>query len=124
MDQLPDKEPTFVDNYNNDYDPDLEDVEAGYYRTHGYYAACGYVATNVMLDAIEQDYKNDKEVTREGIVRELLAPRTHNGVLGEWSFEENGDTNLDKISVYRVQDRHFAWDYEEDKVSAVYDVSQ
>jgi branched-chain amino acid transport system substrate-binding protein len=69
--------------------------------------AYGYEAANVLLDAIERAYNADGQVTREGVVRELFATRNYNGVLGTWSFDENGDTTLTDLSGERVQDGQF-----------------
>ena len=67
----------------------------------------GYEAANVLLDAIERAYNADGQVTREGVVRELFATRNYNGVLGTWSFDENGDTTLTELSGERVQGDQF-----------------
>ena len=69
--------------------------------------AYGYEAANVLLDAIERAFNADGEVTREGVVRELFATGNYNGVLGTWSFDENGDTTLTELSGERVQDGQF-----------------
>jgi branched-chain amino acid transport system substrate-binding protein len=69
--------------------------------------AYGYEAANVLLDAIERAYNADGQVTREGVVRELFATSNYNGVLGTWSFDENGDTTLTDLSGERVQDGQF-----------------
>jgi branched-chain amino acid transport system substrate-binding protein len=61
----------------------------------------------VLLDAIERAYNADGQVTREGVVRELFATSNYNGVLGTWSFDENGDTTLTDLSGERVQDGQF-----------------
>ena len=60
-----------------------------------------------MLDAIQRAYENDGEVTRAGVVRELLATRDYNGVLGTWSFDENGDTTLTQLSGQRAENGKF-----------------
>jgi branched-chain amino acid transport system substrate-binding protein len=72
--------------------------------------AYGYEAANVLLDAIERAYKADGEVTRQGVVRELFATRNYDGVLGTWSFDENGDTTLTELSGQRVENGEFEFD--------------
>jgi branched-chain amino acid transport system substrate-binding protein len=69
--------------------------------------AYGYEAANVLLDAIENAYNTDGEVTREGVLRELFATQNYEGVLGTWSFDQNGDTTLTELSGNRVQNREF-----------------
>jgi branched-chain amino acid transport system substrate-binding protein len=69
--------------------------------------AYGYEAANVLLDAIERAYNADGDVTREGVLREVFATQNYNGVLGTWSFDENGDTTLTELSGQRVQNGEF-----------------
>jgi branched-chain amino acid transport system substrate-binding protein len=64
----------------------------------------------VLLDAIENAYNADGEVTREGVLRELVATQDYEGVLGTWSFDENGDTTLTELSGNRVQNGEFDFD--------------
>ncbi len=71
------------------------------------YTANGYEAANVLIDAIDRAYENDGEVTREGVVRELFATRNYDGVLGTWSFDEDGDATLTEVSVERVENGEF-----------------
>ncbi len=72
--------------------------------------AYGYEAANVLLDAIERAYSADGDVTREGVLREVFATRNYNGVLGTWSFDENGDTTLTELSGQRVRNGEFELD--------------
>lgn len=60
-----------------------------------------------MLDAIERSYEADGEVTHAGVVREMFATQNYDGVLGTWSFDEDGDTDLTEISVQRVENGEF-----------------
>ena len=91
----------FVDDYNEAY-PDGPPIAA--YTTYAYEAA------NVMLDAIERAYNADDEVNRQNVLREVFATKDYEGVLGTWSFDENGDTTLTKLSVQRVEDGKFVLD--------------
>jgi branched-chain amino acid transport system substrate-binding protein len=54
------------------------------------YAASAYDATGVILEAIEQVGRPD----RDAITRAAFATRDFDGVLGRWSFDENGDIDL------------------------------
>jgi branched-chain amino acid transport system substrate-binding protein len=94
--ELPSKGQDFVQQYKDKYG---SDVEA--------YTAYGYEAANVMLDAVDRAYKADGEVTRAGVVRELFNTKDYNGVLGTWSFDENGDTTLTELSGQEVQNGKF-----------------
>jgi branched-chain amino acid transport system substrate-binding protein len=94
--ELPGKGQDFVQNYKDKYG---SDVEA--------YTAYGYEAANVLLDAIQRVYDNDGEVTREGVVRELFATSNYDGVLGTWSFDQDGDTTLTQLSGQKVENGEF-----------------
>ena len=52
------------------------------------YAAYGYEAARVVLDAISRVGRADRTAIRDAI----LATRDFDGVLGRWSFDQNGDT--------------------------------
>jgi branched-chain amino acid transport system substrate-binding protein len=94
--ELPGKGQDFVKQYKDKYG---SDVEA--------YTAYGYEAANVLLDAIDRAYKADGKVTRAGVVRELFATKNYDGVLGTWSFDENGDTTLTQLSGQKVENGDF-----------------
>ncbi len=98
--ELPGRGQDFVERYQERF-PDSE-VDA--------LTAYGYEAANVLLDAIEKAYNADGEATREGVVRELFATQNYDGVLGTWSFDENGDTTLTELSGHRVQNGEFEFD--------------
>jgi branched-chain amino acid transport system substrate-binding protein len=67
------------------------------------YAAYGYEACNVALDAIERAGKKDREAIREAV----FATKDYDGVLGKWSFDANGDTTLTQMSGNQVKDGAF-----------------
>src|SRR5215212_2470252 len=98
--ELPGRGQEFVERYQERF-PDSE-LDA--------LTAYGYEAANVLLDAIENAYNVDGEVTREGVLRELFATRNYEGVLGTWSFDENGDTTLSELSGHRVRNGEFEFD--------------
>ena len=95
--ELPGRGQDFVERYQERF-PD-SDIDA--------LTAYGYEAANVLLDAIERAYNADGEVTREGVLRELFATRNYEGVLGTWSFDENGDTTLSELAANRVENGEF-----------------
>ena len=94
--ELPEKGQEFVSQYKERYGSGPEP-----------YSANGYEAANVLLDAIDRTCENDGEVTREGVVRELFATRNYDGVLGTWSFDEDGDSTLTEVSVEKVENGEF-----------------
>ncbi len=58
------------------------------------YAAYGYESAKVILNAINKVCKNDRVAIRDAV----LATKDFNGVLGNWSFDVNGDTSLTTMS--------------------------
>jgi branched-chain amino acid transport system substrate-binding protein len=96
----------------------VEKFEKKYGEVHGY-TAYAYEAANVMLDAIERAGQ-DGEVQREEVVQEIFATKDYQGVLGTWSFDEDGDTNLTELSVNKVVNGEF----ELDRILDVEDVVQ
>lgn len=58
------------------------------------YAAYGYEAAKVAVDAINKVCKNDRVAIRDAV----MATKDYNGVLGKWSFDPNGDTSLTTMS--------------------------
>jgi branched-chain amino acid transport system substrate-binding protein len=67
------------------------------------YAAYGYEAAKVMLDAIRRAGKKDRAAIRDA----LAATRNFEGALGRWSFDANGDTTLKTMSGNTVKDGKF-----------------
>jgi branched-chain amino acid transport system substrate-binding protein len=67
------------------------------------YAAYAYEATKAALDAIRRAGKKDRNTVREAV----LATKEYDGVLGRWSFDQNGDTTLTTISGREIKDRKF-----------------
>ncbi|HZZ27421.1 MAG TPA: branched-chain amino acid ABC transporter substrate-binding protein [Pirellulales bacterium] len=58
------------------------------------YAIYSYEATNAALEAIRKAGKKD----RAAIIEAAFAIKDFPGALGNWSFDENGDTTLHKLS--------------------------
>lgn len=64
------------------------------------YAAYGYESAKVLIGAINQVCKNDRDAIRAAV----LNTKNLNGVLGQWSFDANGDTSLKVMSGNTVKD--------------------
>lgn len=69
------------------------------------YAAYGYEAAKVVLAAIEHASTKD----RAGVLAEIGATKDFNGVLGRWSFDQNGDTTLRTMSGNTVKNGAFSF---------------
>jgi branched-chain amino acid transport system substrate-binding protein len=69
------------------------------------YAASAYDACHVVLEAIDRIGAKD----RAAITRAVLATRDHDGLLGRWSFDANGDITLRRTSRLTVANREFAF---------------
>lgn len=67
------------------------------------YAVYAYEAAKVALRAIDDAGKKD----RRAIADAALAIKDFEGALGTWSFDENGDTDLSKMSGITVVDGKF-----------------
>jgi branched-chain amino acid transport system substrate-binding protein len=69
------------------------------------YAAYGYEAASVVLDAIKRTGRKDRAAIRDA----MLATKDFDGVLGKWSFNANGDTSLTAMSINQVKDGKFTY---------------
>jgi branched-chain amino acid transport system substrate-binding protein len=67
------------------------------------YAAYGYEAAKVALDAIQRAGKADRGAIRDAI----FATQNYAGVLGTWSFSNTGDTSLTAMSGRQVKSGKF-----------------
>lgn len=67
------------------------------------YAAYGYDATMAVLKAIERAGRKD----RAAIIAAVAGTKDHDGVLGTWSFDENGDTTLRTMSGNIIEQGQF-----------------
>jgi len=70
------------------------------------YAAYGYEAANAALEGIRRANSKD----RAGILTAVAGLRDFEGVLGTWSFDENGDTSLRTMSGNTVDAGAFKFD--------------
>ena len=67
------------------------------------YAVYGYEAARVVLAAVKEvGSKNRSQITKSALNMENF-----DGALGEWEFDENGDTTLDSLSVSVVREGRF-----------------
>ena len=89
--QLPPEGREFVKGYRVEYgrEPDP-------------YAAYGYEAMALVLDAIERAGGRGED--RSAVLDELLATTDRDSILGTYSIGSTGDTTLDAIAGYRVED--------------------
>ncbi|MDQ3703709.1 MAG: branched-chain amino acid ABC transporter substrate-binding protein [Chloroflexota bacterium] len=72
------------------------------------FAPFGYEAARVALHAIEQAGRKDREAIRAAVAVTSSADLPEPHILGDWTFDENGDTSLVSISVQDLQD---GWTY-------------
>jgi len=75
--------------------------EREYGRPPGPYAAYGYEAMALVLDAIERAGSEAED--RRAVLGELYDTEDRDSVLGTYSIEPTGDTTLDAIAGYRVE---------------------
>ena len=47
---------------------------------------------------------------RQAVVEEVFATEDYEGVLGTWSFDEDGDTSLTELSIQTVENGEFKLD--------------
>jgi branched-chain amino acid transport system substrate-binding protein len=69
------------------------------------YALYGFEAAKVVLKAIGKVCRNDREAIREAV----LSTQNYQGLLGEWSFDPNGDTTLTLYGGFQV--KNGVWEY-------------
>jgi branched-chain amino acid transport system substrate-binding protein len=69
------------------------------------YAVYGYVAMQVVLDAVRRAGVKDREAIRAAIA----ATEQRGGLLGDWRFDEHGDTTLTTMSGNVVKGDDFAF---------------
>ncbi len=67
------------------------------------YAAYGYEAAKVVIDAVGKAATKD----RAGILASIAGTKDFNGALGTWSFDANGDTTLRTMSGNMVENGAF-----------------
>jgi branched-chain amino acid transport system substrate-binding protein len=82
----------------------VADYEAKYGKLTEPYSIYGYETMNVLLKAIEDVCAKGGDPSDRTQVRDaVFAIKDFNGVLGTWSFDQNGDTTLSDMTVYQVK---------------------
>ena len=66
------------------------------------FAPFGYEAAKVALSAIQRAGTKDREKIREAVAATGTAQIQGDHILGEWKFDQNGDTSLVTISVQKL----------------------
>ncbi len=82
----------------------LKAYEAKYGKLTEPYAIYGYEAMNVLLQAFENVCAaGGNPADRATVNKAVFAIKDFQGVLGTWSFDANGDTNLTDMTVWQVK---------------------
>jgi branched-chain amino acid transport system substrate-binding protein len=68
------------------------------------YAAYGYEAAAVVLEALRVMGKKDREAVRNAVVG---TKNFDKGLLGKWSFDADGDTTLQPLTVTTIEKGKF-----------------
>jgi branched-chain amino acid transport system substrate-binding protein len=90
--QLQGRGKEFYENYKKKYNAEPEA-----------YAVYGYEAARVVLEGIKRAGKKDRAAITDAITN----LRDFDGVLGKWSFDQNGDTSLKVMAVEEIKDGKF-----------------
>jgi branched-chain amino acid transport system substrate-binding protein len=77
----------------------FEDFEAEYGEPHPY-TIYGYEAMSLILDAIEG--LGDEGGDRQAVIDALFATKGRESVVGTYDIDENGDTTITDVGIYRV----------------------
>lgn len=75
-----------------------------YGKQPGAYAVYGYEAAAVVLEALRKVGKKDREEVRKAV---LATKDFDKGLLGKWSFDANGDTTFQQLTVATVEQGKF-----------------
>jgi len=99
FDQLPEKGQQFIHDY-----------AARYGTPFSPYAPYGYEVMNVLLQGIENICAAGGDPTdRETVRAAVFDIRDFSGVLGTWSFDENGDISITEMTFYKVENGEYAY---------------
>ena len=102
-DQLTGKGAEFIKNYNAKYPNNPPEA----------YTAYGYEAASVVLNAIEKASATnpaDMAALRAAVLKAIGETKDYQGVLGTWSFNQEGDTSLTAMSGNIVKGGKFQFD--------------
>jgi branched-chain amino acid transport system substrate-binding protein len=68
------------------------------------YAAYGYEAAKVFLEAVKKVGRKDREELRKAV---LATKDFTAGILGKWGFDANGDTTMQVLTISEIKDGSF-----------------
>lgn len=68
------------------------------------YAVYGYESGKAVLEAVKKVGKKDRNAIRDAV---LATKDFTAGAIGKWSFDENGDTTLEQLTISRVEGGEF-----------------
>lgn len=81
----------------------LEKYKEKYKTDPEAYAVYGYEAAKVFLEAVKKLGKKDREELRKAVI----GTKDYSGALGTWSFDANGDTTLQELTISQIVDGKF-----------------
>ena len=89
----------------------IKEYQAAYGQAAGAYSASAYVATMVLIDAIAKAARQNggKMPTREQVLDMLRGTSNFASILGVFSFDQNGDTTLKIVSVWKAEKKRWTF---------------
>lgn len=89
----------------------IKEYQAAYGQAAGAYSASAYVATMVLVNAIAKAVRENggKMPSRDQVLDMLRGTNDFSSILGVFSFDENGDTTLKIVSVWKAKGRQWTF---------------
>jgi branched-chain amino acid transport system substrate-binding protein len=89
----------------------VKEYEAEYGQQPVGYSPGGYVAAMVLIEAIAKaaQANHGKMPSRAQVLEQVRNTTNFNSILGMFSFDQNGDTTLKIVSVWRVKKHHWTF---------------
>jgi branched-chain amino acid transport system substrate-binding protein len=89
----------------------MKEYQTAYGQSAGAYSATAYVATTVLVEAIAHSVQANggKMPSREQVLDQLRATPNFSTILGLFSFDQNGDTTLKIVSIWKVEKRRWTF---------------
>ena len=89
----------------------VKEYKAAYGQAAGAYSASAYVATMVLVDAIAKAARQDggRMPTRDEVLELLRGTSNFSSILGVFSFDQNGDTTLKIVSVWKAKQKRWTF---------------
>jgi branched-chain amino acid transport system substrate-binding protein len=89
----------------------VKEYKGAYGQAAGAYSASAYVATMVLVNAIAKAVRQDngREPTREEVLDLLRGTSNFSSILGVFSFDQNGDTTLKIVSVWKAKQKRWTF---------------